>query len=162
MEVVVYGYYGFVLFFLLMAVVDYLEYECFYLIDVIVGLINVGKVKVFFINSINVESWFNFNMYFCYKVIWYQQFNEYVFEEVVLFIKSMMSEDIFIIICGVFLGVLYFVNLFFCWLDFFSGVIGMSGDYDLSIYIKGYYDQDVYFNLLVQYLFNMEDYSLLM
>ena len=33
----------------------------------------------------------------------------------------------------------------------------MSGNYDLSTYTKGYYDDDVYFNSPMQYLANLND-----
>lgn len=161
MEVAVYGHYGFALLLLPTAAADYLEYERFHLIDAIAGPVNAGKVKVFSINSINAESWLNPNMSPRHKAIRHQQFNEYVFEEVVPFIKSTTSDDTPIITCGASLGALHSANLFFRRPDIFSGVIGMSGDYDLSTYTKGYHDEDVYFNSPVQYIPNIEDHGLL-
>ncbi len=161
MEVAVYGHYGFALLLLPTAAADYLEYERFHLIDAIAGPVNAGKVKVFSINSINAESWLNPDMHPRHKAIRHQQFNEYVFEEVVPFIRSMTSDDTPIITCGASLGALHSANMFFRRPDLFSGVIGMSGDYDLSTYTKGYHDQDVYFNSPVQYLPNLKDHNLL-
>jgi esterase/lipase superfamily enzyme len=161
MEVAVYGHYGFALLLLPTAAADFLEYERFQLIDAIASQINAGKVKVFSINSINAESWLNNQMHPRHKSIRHQQFNEYVFNEVVPFIKSSTSEETPIITCGASLGALHSANLFFRRPGLFAGVIGMSGDYDLSTYTKGYHDQDVYFNSPVQYLPNLSDEHLL-
>lgn len=161
MEVAVYGHYGVALLLLPTAAADYLEYERFHLIDAISGPINAGKVKVFSVNSINAESWLNPNMHPRHKAIRHQQFNEYIFNEVVPFIRNSTSQDTPIITCGASLGALHSANLFFRRPDLLNGVIGMSGDYDLSTYTKGYHDQDVYFNSPVQYLPNLNDEHLL-
>ena len=45
--------------------------------------------------------------------------------------------------------------------DIFSGVIAMSGTYDLKYYSKGYFDENVYFNSPVEYLQNWSDENML-
>lgn len=157
MEIAVYGHYGFALLLLPTAGADYLEYERFMLIDAIAKYINDGKVKVFSINSINSESWLNRHMHPRAKSIRHQQFNEYVFNEVVPFIKHKTSQDTGIITAGASLGALHSANLFFRRPDLFAGTVAMSGNYDLSTYTDGYHDQDVYFNSPMQYLSNMND-----
>ena len=157
MDIVMYGHYGFSLLLLPTAAADYLEYERFQMINVISKYVNEGKVKVFSINSINNESWLNDRMHPRHKAIRHQQFNEYVFNEVVPFIKNMTSHDTPIILSGASLGALHSANLFFRRPDLFGGVIAMSGNYDLSTYTRGYHDQDVYFNSPMQYLPNLTD-----
>ncbi len=157
MEVAVYGHYGFALLLLPTAAADFLEYERFQLIDAISPQIEAGKVKVFSINSINAESWLNSHMHPRHKAIRHQQFNEYVYNEVVPFIRNITSQDTHIITTGASFGALHAANLFFRRPDLINGVIAMSGDYDLSSYTKGYHDQDVYFNSPMQYLPNLND-----
>ncbi len=157
MEIAVYGHYGFGLLMLPTAAADYLEYERFQLIDSIRKYIVEGKVKVFSINSINSESWLNNNMHPRHKAIRHQQFNRYVFDEVIPFINTHTSQDTPIITTGASLGALHSANLFFQRPDLISGTIAMSGVYDLSVYTKGYYDEDVYFNSPVHYLPNLND-----
>ena len=55
MPVAVYGNYGFALLLIPTAAADYLEYECFQLLDAIAPFIDAGKVKVFSINSIKTR-----------------------------------------------------------------------------------------------------------
>ena len=157
MEVAVYGHYGTALLLFPTAAADFLEYERFHLIDSISRQINEGKVKVFSFNSINAESWLNQYMQPRHKAIRHQQFNEYIFNEVIPFVKNMTSQETSIIASGASFGALHAANLFFRRPDLINGVIAMSGDYDLSTYTKGYHDEDVYFNSPIQYLPNLND-----
>ena len=157
MEVAVYGHYGTALLLFPTAAADFLEYERFQLIDSVSRQINEGKVKVFSVNSINAESWLNQYMHPRHKAIRHQQFNEYIFNEVVPFIKNMTSQETPIIASGASFGALHAANLFFRRPDLINGVIAMSGDYNLSSYTKGYHDEDVYFNSPIQYLPNLND-----
>ena len=73
------------------------------------------------------------------KSIRHEQFNHYVFDEVIPYIKHKTSEDTPIIISGASLGALHSANLFFKRPDLLAGVIAMSGNYDLTTYTDGYF-----------------------
>lgn len=161
MEIVEYGHFGPTLLLLPTAAADYLEYERFQLIDALRELIEAGQVKVYSINSINAESWLNPNMHPRHKALRHVQFNEYVYEEVIPFIKKHTSDTTPIYTCGASMGALHSANLFFKRPDLIQGVIAMSGDYNLSTYTKGYHDQDVYFNSPMEYLPNLDDEHIL-
>jgi esterase/lipase superfamily enzyme len=161
MPVAVYGAYGFALLLVPTAAADYLEYERFQLIDSLAQFVDSGKVKIFSINSINNESWLNNNMDPRHKVIRHRQFNEYVYEEVIPFIRTNTSQETPIIICGASFGALHSMNLFLKRPDLINGVIAMSGVYDLTEYTKGYYDDDVYFNSPQHYMPNLIDHHIL-
>jgi esterase/lipase superfamily enzyme len=161
MPIASYGWNGFALLLVPTAAADYLEYERFQLMEVLKPFIEDGKVKVFSINSINNESWLNNEMDPRHKAIRHQQFNSYVYEEVVPFIKNATSWETPIFICGASFGALHSMNLFLKRPDLFNGVIAMSGVYDLSEYTKGYFDDDVYFNSPQHYMPNLSDHHLL-
>src|SRR6187399_2287985 len=86
MPIVTYGHYGFALLLVPTAAADYLEYERFQLIDDLAPLIDSGKVKVFSIISINKESWLNNEMDPKHKAMRHNDWNEYVYSEVIPFI----------------------------------------------------------------------------
>ena len=92
-----------------------------------------------------------------HKAIRHQQFNQYVEEEVVPFILTHTAAGTPIITSGASLGALHAANMFFRRPDLFAGTIAMSGNYDLSTYTKGYYDENVYFNSPEQYLQKLDD-----
>ena len=157
MPIVGYGNYGFALLLVPTAAADYLEYERFQLLDCLAPFINAGKVRVFSINSINNESWLNNNIQGEHKAIRQNQFNQYVFDEVVPFIKNCTSQETPIITCGASFGALHSMNLFLKRPDLINGVIAMSGVYDLTEYTKGFYDEQVYFNSPAHFVPNLSD-----
>lgn len=157
MPIVSYGDYGFVLLLVPTAAADYLEYERFQLMEYLAPLINAGKLRVFSINSINNESWLNNVMAGEHKAIRHNQFNNYVFNEVIPFIRTNTSLETPVITCGASFGALHSMNLFMKRPDLINGVIAMSGVYDLTEYTKGFYDDQVYFNSPMHYLPNLSD-----
>jgi len=161
MPIATYGYYGFALLLVPTAAADFLEYERFQLIESIRPFIDGGKVKVFSINSINNESWLNNDMHPKAKAYRHQQFNSYVYEEVIPYIKTHTSNETPIIIAGASFGALHSMNLFLKRPDLLNGVIAMSGVYDLTEYTKGYFDEDVYFNSPQHYMPNLDDHNIL-
>ncbi|MGB8191898.1 MAG: esterase [Chitinophagaceae bacterium] len=161
MPIVTYGHYGFALLLVPTAAADYLEYERFQLIDSLKPFIEAGKLKVYSINSINNESWLNNEMDPRHKAIRHQQFNSYVYNEVIPYIRNGSSNDTMIYTCGASFGALHSANLFFRRPDIINGCIAMSGVYNLMEYTKGYYDEDVYFNSPMHYLPNLNDHNIL-
>lgn len=157
MPIAAYGDYGLALLLVPTAAADYLEYERFQLIDTLAPFINCGKVRVFSINSINNESWLNTQMAGEHKAIRHNQFNDYIFNEVIPFIKANTSAETPIITCGASFGALHSMNLFLKRPDIINGVIAMSGVYDLEDYSKGFYDDQVYFNSPCHYIPNLSD-----
>ncbi len=161
MPIATYGDFGFALLLVPTAAADYLEYERFQLMDCLAPFIDAGKVKVFSIDSINNESWMNNNMNPVDKSIRHQQWNNYVFNEVVPFIRNSTSAATPIITCGASFGALHSMNLFLKRPDIINGVIAMSGVYDLTEYTKGHYDDDVYFNSPLHYMSQLTDHNIL-
>jgi len=161
MPIAVYGHYGDALLMIPTAAADNLEYERFQLIEALRPLIDAGKIKIFSVNSINTESWMNKPMEGAHKAIRQNQFNEYIFNEVVPFIKTFTSNETPIISCGASFGAFHSMNLFLKRPDLFSGVIAMSGVYDLMEYTDGYYDEQVYFNSPSHYIPNLTDPTIL-
>ncbi len=161
MPVATYGDYGFALLLVPTAAADYLEYERFQLMDHLASFIDGGTVKVYSIDSINNESWMNHTMDPWHKSVRHQQWNSYVFDEVVPFIRNTTSPETPIFTCGASFGALHSMNLFLKRPDIINGVIAMSGVYDLTEYTKGHYDDNVYFNSPMHYIPRLTDHEVL-
>lgn len=161
MPIVTYGDYGFALLLVPTAAADYLEYERFQLMETLAPYINGGKVKVFSVNSINTESWLNKQIQGEHKAIRQNQFNEYIYNEVIPFIRKSTSWDTPIITCGASFGALHSMNLFLKRPDLINGVIAMSGVYNLMEYTDGFYDEQVYYNSPMHYIPNLADHTVL-
>ncbi|HMO34290.1 MAG TPA: alpha/beta hydrolase-fold protein [Lacibacter sp.] len=161
MPIAVYGHYGFALLLVPTAAADYLEYERFQLLDHMRPFIEAGKVKVYSVNSINTESWLNNEMAGEHKAIRHNQFNEYIYNEVVPFIRNTSSWDTSIYVSGASFGALHSMNLFLKRPDLINGVVAMSGVYELTEYTKGYWDEQVYYNSPMHYMPNLADHGML-
>lgn len=157
MPIASYGHYGFALLLVPTAAADYLEYERFQLIDALAPYIKAGKLRVFSIDSMNKESWMNNEMEPAHKAIRQNQFNEYVFNEVIPFIRNATSLDTMVYTCGASFGALHAMNLFLKRPDIINGAISMSGVYNLTEYTKGFFNDQVYYNSPEQYLPNLTD-----
>lgn len=161
MPIAVYGHYGFALLLVPTAAADYLEYERFQLLEHIRPWIEAGKVKVYSVNSINTESWLNNHMSGEHKAIRHNQFNEYIYNEVVPFIRNTTSWETPIYTSGASFGALHSMNLFLKRPDIINGVLAMSGVYELTEYTKGFWDDQVYFNSPMHYMPNLADHGVL-
>jgi len=158
MEIVTYGHHGFPLLMFPTAAADYLEYERFYVIEVIRQYIEASKVKVFSINSINRRGWLNPNIHPHEKAIRQVEYNKYIVDEVVPYIWNSCQKQIGIITAGASLGAFHCANQLFRRPDLFGGMIAMSGSFDIRGYYSGdYYDENIYFNNPVDYLPNLND-----
>jgi len=157
MPIATYGYFGFCLLLIPTAAADYLEYERFQLIQALEPYINTGKLKVYSIDSMNKESWMNNEMIPSHKAIRHNQFNQYVYEEVIPYIRNQSGQNTFVYTCGASFGALHAMNLFLKRPDIINGVISMSGVYNLAEYTKGFWDDQVYLNSPVHYIPNLTD-----
>lgn len=157
MPIACYGHYGFALLLIPTAAADYLEYERFQLLEALQPMIESGKFRVFSIESMNKESWMNHEMIPEHKAIRHNQFNEYVFNEVVPFIRNVTSNETMIYTCGASFGALHAMNLFLKRPDIINGAVSMSGVYDLTEYTRGFWDQQVYYNSPQHYMPELQD-----
>ena len=161
MPIAVYGDFGFALLLIPTAAADYLEYERFQLIEALAPFIKAGKIKVYSVNSMNMESWMDYSMQGEHKAIRHNQFNDYIFNEVVPFIKNDSSWETPVIVAGASFGALHSMNMFLKRPDLIDGVIAMSGIYDLTEYSRGFFDEQVYLNSPTHYIPNLTDHAIL-
>lgn len=161
MEIAVYGNYGYALLLFPTASADFLEYERFHLIDSIAHHINSGKIKVFCVNTVNDESILNSQMEAGHRSIRLGQYNNYIDSEVVPFIQAKCNGLVPIVTAGASVGAYHAANTFFRRPDLFSGMISMSGVYDIKYYVRDYYDDTCYFNSPVDFLPNITDHNVL-
>ena len=161
MPIVSYGHFGSVLLLVPTAAADYLEYERFLLIDALAPFIDAGIIKVYSIDSINNESWLNKSMPDWDKAVRHDQWNQYIYNEVIPYIKLNSGENTPIYISGASFGALHSMNLFLKRPDLLNGVIAMSGVYDLTEYSGGFMNDTVYYNSPAHYMPNLTDHHLL-
>ena len=161
MEIAVYGHYGYALLLFPVAGADFLEYERFHLIESISRHIDDGVLKAFSVYGIDNESWLNKSLPPAKKAEKHQQYNSYIIDEVIPFIRGNCRGAVPALTAGASLGAFHAANTFFRKPDLFAGVIAMSGIYDLKYYTDGYFDDSCYFNSPVDYLSGLTDKKIL-
>lgn len=158
MPLVAYGHAGFPLLMFPTAAADFLEYERFHLIDSISHLIEAGRVRAYSINSVNRYSLLNEQASPQWKAELLSRYDRYITDEVLPLIRNDTGNtDARPITTGASLGAFLSANSYFRHPDLMRGVIAMSGSYDIRSYLRGYHDDNVYFNNPAEYLPNLND-----
>ena len=158
MPLVAYGHAGYPLLMFPTAAADYLEYERFHLVDAISPLIEAGRVRAYSINSVNRYSLLNEQASPPWKAELLTRYDRYITDEVLPLIRKDAGDpQARPITTGASLGAFLSANAYFRHPDLLRGVIAMSGSYDIRSYLRGYADDNVYFNNPIQYLSNLND-----
>lgn len=159
MPLVAYGHAGYPLLMFPTAAADFLEYERFYLIDAIRPFIEAGRVRAYSVNSVNRYSLLNEQASPQMKAELLTRYDRYITDEVLPLIRNDTGDPgARPITTGASLGAFLAANTYFRHPDLMRGVIAMSGSYDIRSYLRGYHDDNVYFNNPVDYLANLNDY----
>ncbi|MFH2219467.1 MAG: alpha/beta hydrolase-fold protein [Pseudomonadota bacterium] len=134
----------------------YFDYEGMGMINAIAGFINDGRIKVFCVDSIDAESWYNCTVPPADRNARHEAYDRYVVEEVIPFIRHhCRSPDVRAMTNGCSMGAYHAVNFYLKHPDVFEGTIALSGLYRLDRNEFGLSAADmpaVYFNSPMNYL----------
>ena len=154
MPVVHYGHAGQPLLLFPTAAADYLECERFFLIKSLEPAILSGRIQVTSIESINRVAWMDRNVAVPEQARRQALYAAYLENELVPWIRHRTGQpNARLATSGASFGAFHAANAFFRRPDLFGAVIAMSGFYDLGPdYLKGYSDDNCYFNNPVSFL----------
>jgi len=158
MELKVYGYYGKPLLIFPAQGGRFFEYEDFKMIDAISEFIEAGKVKVFTVDSLDNQTWANWEAHPADRARRHEDYDRYIVQEVTAFIRQHCNgfEDR-MITSGCSMGAYHAANFFFRHPDVFDTTIAISGLFQLRMFLGDYVDDLVYFNCPLFYLPNLND-----
>ncbi len=162
MPIVTYGHAGHPLLLFPTAAADYLENERFFLVKSIEPHLMAGRVRVFSIDSINRQAWMDDKLPVPEQARRQALYARYVEEEVVPYIRYVCgNHQIRVGTTGASFGAFHAANTLFRRPDLFDTVIAMAGFYDLEPdYLKGYTDDNCFFNNPAWYLPGMSGHYL--
>jgi esterase/lipase superfamily enzyme len=118
--------------------------------------IDAGELQLFCVDSVDGESWYNRQIAPSRRVARHMQYEAYLLHEVVPFIGE-KNLDPRLLALGCSFGGYHAVNIALRHPDVFSGFFSMSGVFDLTNFLQGYYDDDCYLNLPTHFLLRLED-----
>ena len=156
MEMLVYGHDG------LPAVVfptscgRYFEFEDRGMVGAMQHKLEHGQLQLFCVDSVDAESWYNRDVPPRWRIARHMQYEDHVMNEVLPLVRK-MNQNHHLAAVGCSFGGYHAANIALRHPDIFTGFLSMSGAFDVSNFLRGYYDQDCYFNLPTHYLRDMSD-----
>ena len=134
----------------------YFDYEGMGMIDALSSFIDGGQIKLFCIDSVDNESWYNFSLSPADRNGRHEDYDRYVVREVVPFIRDhCRTPEIRPMTNGCSMGAYHAVNFYFKHPELFAGTIACSGLYRLDRNEFGLRPEDipvVYYNSPLAYL----------
>jgi len=126
------------------------------MIGALAGKIDAGQLQLFCVDSVDMESWYNKHVPPRWRIARHVQYEEYLIHEVLPLVRQKNGNPLLVSL-GCSFGGYHAVNIALRHPDLFTGFLSMSGAFDLNNFLHGYYDQDCYFNLPMDYLPNLSD-----
>jgi esterase/lipase superfamily enzyme len=138
------------------------EFEDRGMVGAIADKIEGRRVQLFCVDSVDGESWYNRDVPPRWRIARQVQYENYVLHEVVPFVRHRNRRPHLGAI-GCSFGGYQAVNISLRHPQVFAGCLSMSGAFDLKRLglLDGYYDDDCYFNLPMDYLPNLSDAGIL-
>jgi esterase/lipase superfamily enzyme len=132
------------------------EFEDRGMIAAVADRMEGGLLQLFCVDSVNDESWYNRQAPPRQRVARHIQYEEYLLNEVVPLVRR-KNKDPRLMAMGCSLGGYHAVNLALRHPELISGFVSLSGTFDLTGFLGGYYDEDCYFHLPTHYLPRLTD-----
>lgn len=118
--------------------------------------IEAGRLQLFCVDSVDEESWYAYHKPPAERIHRHALYDQYCLAEVLPF-SEQQNPGRFVITTGASFGAYHAANFAFRHPDKVNRVLGMSGLYDITRFLDGYYDSNVYFNNPCDYLSNEWD-----
>jgi esterase/lipase superfamily enzyme len=126
------------------------------MVGAIAHKIENGELQLYCLDSLDAESWYNRNVPPRWRIARHVQYEDYVMKEVLPLVR-LKNHDSHLISLGCSFGGYHAVNIALRHPDRFTGFLSMSGAFDQTRFLHGYYDNDVYFSTPPHYIPNMGD-----
>lgn len=134
----------------------YYDFENFEMVDAASEYIEEGRLQLFCVDSIDLESWSFEDGDPRTRMMMHEKWFNYIIEEVVPYIQQENNQAINgIMTTGCSMGASHAANFFFRRPDIFDCVIALSGYYCSDMFFHDYMDDLVYLNSPVHYLDGM-------
>lgn len=156
MEMLVFGHGGHPLIVFPTSMAPHFEWEDRKMIDPMAHKIDAGELQVFLTASVDGESFYNKRIHPIDRIRRYQQFDRYLTEELLPYIRT-RNHTASLGVTGCSFGGYHALNFALHHPDVVTHCVSMGGAFDIHSFLDGYYDDSCYFNCPPDYLQNMSD-----
>lgn len=132
------------------------DYEDRGMIEVLARQLESGATQAFCVDSVDAESWYNKKIPPRDRVLRHLQYEQYVLDEVIPFIRS-LNPDPGLTLTGCSLGGYHAMNFTLRHPDLVTRAISLGAAFDIHQFLDGYYDENCYYNCPPDYLPNLRD-----
>lgn len=132
------------------------EFEDRGMVGAIEGKIEAGQVQLFCVDSVDGESWYNRNVPPRWKIARQIQYESYILNEVLPLVRQ-QNQAPHLATMGCSFGGYHAATIALRHPDIFTAFLSMSGAFDMKSFLGGYYDQDCYFNLPLDFIPQLSD-----
>ena len=126
------------------------------MIDTLSDYIEAGLIKLYCLDANDDATVDNTSWDRGYATWMFDQYHEYVFEEVLPFVYDKQGGYCLPYLFGMSMGATHSAICFFRRPDLFAGFLGISGNYDSSHWFSDHFDSYAYNNSPVHFLANMD------
>lgn len=134
----------------------FFDFEDRGMVNSVAGYLDSGFFSLYTVDSIDAQSWANFNLPPHKRALRHEDYDHYIIGEVLPFIQS-RHPNLKAITTGVSMGGYHAANFFFRHPQLFDGMISLSGLFSLHYFLGDYMDELVYYNSPLDYLANLND-----
>ena len=132
------------------------QYEDEAMIASVSSKIESGQLQMFCVDSVDSESWYNRSVPPRDRVLRHIAYEQYILHEVAPFILYQNARPQ-LAVTGCSFGGYHCVNFALRHPDLVTHCISMAGAFDIRSFLKGYYDENAYFNCPPDFLPDLND-----
>ncbi len=155
MELLVFGHSGMPVIVFPTSMGRFYDYENRGMIDAVRDRYEDGRLQAFSVDSVDAESWYNKAVHPAVRAARHVQYDQYLVEEAVPFVRARNSAPIAVTGCS--FGGYHSVNFALRHPDVVSYCVSMGGAFDIHQFLHGYYDDNCYFNCPPDFLPGLTD-----
>jgi esterase/lipase superfamily enzyme len=163
MELLVFGHGGRAVLFFPTRMARFYDYENWGIVDSLSDKIDRGELQLFCVDSIDNESFYNWNAHPAVRMARHLQYEQYLLNEVLPLVYAKNGGG-YIEAAGCSMGAYHAINIAMKYPWLFKKAVGISGRYDLTKehqnfmdLFEGYRNEFVYFNMPGQFMANLSD-----
>ena len=160
MELLVFGHAGYPAVVFPTSCGRFYEFEDRQMVSTVQDKLEHGHLQLYCVDSVDGESWYNRDVQPRWRIARQVQYGNYIMNEVVPLIRQ-LNQYSGLGAIGTSFGGYHAMNIALRHPDVFTAMLSMSGAFDPSNFLAGYYDDDCYFNLPVHFLPNVTDNAIL-
>jgi len=133
------------------------EYEDFDMIEACRPFIEAGKIKMFTVDSIDDQTWFNYSIHPDDRARRHDDYDSYIIHEVVPFIRAHGTPYQKMMVTGCSMGAMQATNALLKHPDIFDTLVALSGVYGPRYFLGDFMDDVIYYQFPLVYLPNLSD-----